>query len=53
MTKGHWFWWSITLACVVWYSTITVHVAIRAAWDIRKMLDDLGRTRDGDPPQRP
>jgi len=37
----HWFWWGITAACVVWYSTITVYVAIRGVWDIRSMLRRL------------
>ena len=43
MTRGHWFWWALTIACVAWYSTITVYVAIRGARDIRGMLDRLSR----------
>ena len=34
----HWFWWLMTAACMVWYSTITVYVAFRGAFDIRGML---------------
>jgi hypothetical protein len=34
----HWFWWLMTAACMVWYSTITVYVAIRGAFDIQGML---------------
>ena len=38
----HWFWWLLTAACMVWYSTITVYVAIRGAADIKQMLRRLG-----------
>ncbi len=39
------------MACVVWYSTITVYVAIRGAADIKEMLK---RLRDGsDEPPKP
>ena len=37
-------WLVVVVACVVWYSTITVYVAIRGASDIREMLQ---RLRDG------
>jgi len=43
----HWFWWLVTMACVVWYSTITVYVAIRGALDIKHMLAHLGRSQAG------
>lgn len=39
--RAHWFWWLLTVACVVWYSTITIYVAIRGAADIRAMLARL------------
>jgi hypothetical protein len=42
----HWFWGALTIACVVWYSTITVYVAIRGAVDIKQMLARLGETKD-------
>ena len=35
------FWWLVTVACLVWYSTITVYVSIRGAWDIKNMLARL------------
>lgn len=42
----HPFWWLLTMACVVWYSTITIYVAIKGAADIKEMLtrlaDDTG-----------
>lgn len=37
----HWFWAGVTAAALVWYSTITVYVAIRAVSDIRGMLSHL------------
>ena len=39
---NHWFWWALTAACVIWYSTITVYVAIKGAADIKNMLARLG-----------
>ena len=41
----HWFWFLMTAACVVWYSTITVYVAIKGAKDIKNMLARLDATR--------
>ena len=38
---GHWFWALMTAAVVIWYSTITIYVAIRGAFDIKHMLDNL------------
>jgi hypothetical protein len=37
----HGFWFLLTGAVMLWYSTITVYVAIRGAMDIRSMLKDL------------
>jgi len=37
----HWFWWLLTAACLVWYCTVTVYVAIRGVFDIRGMLRRL------------
>jgi hypothetical protein len=45
MTHGHSIWFLIITACVVWYSTITIYVAIKGRADIRDMLRDL-RDRD-------
>ena len=33
------------MACVIWYSTITVYVAIKGAKDIKNMLARLDATR--------
>jgi hypothetical protein len=39
--REHWFWWLIVAAVMVWYSTITVYVAIRGSGDIKEMLRRL------------
>jgi hypothetical protein len=46
MTHGHTFWFLLICACVIWYSTITLYVAIKGSLDIRKMLEDLRRRDD-------
>ncbi len=42
MIGEHWIWWLLTMACVVWYCTITVYVAIKGTADIKSMLARLG-----------
>ena len=37
------FWWLLTMACLVWYSTVTVYVAFKGAGDIKGMLARLAR----------
>jgi hypothetical protein len=44
MMGNHWFWLIMTIACVVWYSTITIYVAIKGAADIKHMLARLEAT---------
>jgi hypothetical protein len=39
--KEHWFWWTLMLAVILWYSTVTVYVAVRGTLDIRGMLRRL------------
>jgi hypothetical protein len=46
MIPEHICWWLLTMACMVWYSTITIYVAIRGAFDIKHMLARL--SDDGD-----
>jgi hypothetical protein len=41
MLSNHPFWGILTLAVLVWYSTITVYVAVRGAVDIKHMLRNL------------
>ena len=38
---SHWFWWALTAACVIWYSTVTVYVSIKGVKDIKQMLARL------------
>ncbi len=34
------------MACVIWYSTITIYVAIKGAGDIKQMLARLGKRKE-------
>jgi hypothetical protein len=47
MLKSHPFWGLLTIAVLVWYSTITVYVAIRGSFDIREMLRRLKGRQGG------
>lgn len=42
------FWKTLTIAALVWYSTVTVYVAVRGAGDIKDMLRRLAERRDDD-----
>ena len=44
----HFFWWLLTVACVVWYSTITIYVSWKGIADIRDMLHRLSSRRPAD-----
>ena len=46
--SNHWFWWALTMVCVIWYSTITVYVAIKGVSDIKNMLARLGAEKERD-----
>lgn len=46
MLTNHWFWGVVTLACLTWYSTITVYIAIKGVGDIRSMLRRLSGPKD-------
>jgi hypothetical protein len=46
MIGEHWFWWLLAVACIVWYSTITVYVAYRGFFDIKRMLKNLSATEE-------
>ena len=52
MSLLSWFWLALTLACLAWYSTITVYVAIRGWFDIKNMLARLAQDvpESADPP---
>jgi hypothetical protein len=41
MLNNHWFWGALTLAVLVWYSSVTVYVGIRGTLDIKHMLRKL------------
>jgi len=35
------FWWLLLMCVIVWYSTVTIYVAIRGALDVKNMLRRL------------
>jgi hypothetical protein len=37
------FWKVLTAACLLWYVSITVYVAVRGFGDIKRMLREIGR----------
>ena len=47
MLKSHPFWGLLTLAVLVWYSTVTIYVGIRGSIDIKQMLRRL-KDRQGE-----
>ncbi len=42
----HWFWWLLVHAAVVWYSTVTIYVAIKGFADVKGMLKRLASQQD-------
>ena len=44
---NHPLWGLLTLAVLVWYSTVTVYVGIRGVLDIKHMLANLRKTHPG------
>jgi hypothetical protein len=46
MLSQHPFWGIITIAVLVWYSTITIYVGVRGALDIKHMLRNLKEKGD-------
>ncbi|MBN1984533.1 MAG: hypothetical protein JW795_23605 [Chitinivibrionales bacterium] len=45
MLSDHTFWGALVLASLIWYSTITLYVAIKGVGDIRKMLQRLAEMK--------
>ena len=39
----YWFWGLLTLAALVWYTTITVYIAYQGVFDIKRMLKKLSK----------
>lgn len=46
MLTNHPFWGLLTLAVLVWYSTITIYVGVRGVADIKTMLRKLKQDQD-------
>lgn len=40
------FWWWLTIACLVWYTSVTAYVSVRGAIDIRGMLARLSDSQN-------
>jgi len=40
-----WFWLVVTIACIVWYSTVTIYVAVKGMRNIKDMLKRLEMKR--------
>jgi hypothetical protein len=36
----------MTIAVLVWYSTITIYVSIRGSFDVKHMLRELGKKEE-------
>jgi hypothetical protein len=45
MLREHWVWGGLILAVLLWYSTVTVYVAVKGIGDIRSMLKALGERK--------
>ncbi len=41
MTHGHLLWWLLVVCCVVWYSSVTLLVAVRGSRDVLRLFRDL------------
>ena len=52
MIREHWFWFLLTAAVLVWYSTVTIYVAIKGARDIQQMLERLRSPQPADQPPK-
>ena len=48
MIREHWFWFLLTAAVLVWYSTVTIYVAIKGARDIQQMFERLRSRQPAD-----
>ena len=53
MIGEHWFWWLLVMACIAWYSTITIYVAVKGVADIKHLLARLSEINEqpSDPPE--
>jgi len=53
MLQHHPFWALLTLAVLGWYSSITIYVGIRGAFDIKHMLRTLADQNRDAPEKKP
>ena len=52
MLTNHPVWGLLTLAVLVWYSTITIFIAIRGMLDIKEMLRNLKQRHEEPGPEK-
>ena len=45
---AQYFWLILTIAVLVWYSSITIYVAIRGTMDVKHMLRRLSAKQDSE-----
>jgi hypothetical protein len=45
MLREHWVWGGLILTVLLWYSSVTVYVAVKGIGDIRAMLKVLGERK--------
>ena len=53
MLGERWFWGGLILIVLLWYSTVTVYVAVKGIGDIRSMLRTLNSRASGGDRARP
>lgn len=46
MEALHYLWLGVTALCLLWYSTITIYVAVRGGKDIGQMLRNLSKLNE-------
>jgi hypothetical protein len=46
MIMAHWFWFGMTMTYLIWYSTITIYVAVKGYRDIKGMLKRLQNSKN-------
>ena len=42
------FWTAIAIGCMLWYSTVTLYIAVRGVLDIQSMLAHLKKEQDNE-----
>ena len=43
---AQWFWYIMSIACLLWYSLLTLYVAVKGGYDIKSMLKKLSSKQE-------